>query len=100
MIKWIIISLIGLILLGALGFDVRKAVESPVTQSNLEYAKNVVVYVWNKYLQKPATFLWNEVFIKLIWNPGIDLLKSRTDQGLLKDSYASTTKNLIPKASP
>lgn len=74
MIKWIIIFVIALIILGYLGIDVKKAVQAPVTQSNLEYVKNVVVYVWDKYLARPAKYLWNEIFINLIWNVAIDNL--------------------------
>lgn len=77
MIKWIIIIVAGLIFLGYIGFDVRKAVEAPATQSNLTYAKNVTVYVWTKYLQKPATYLWKEVFVKLIWNPSLKALSDK-----------------------
>jgi hypothetical protein len=74
MIKWIIIALIGLIILGYLGFDIKKAVEAPVSQSNVEYVKNIVVYVWNTYLAKPAKYLWNDIFIRLIWTTAIDNL--------------------------
>lgn len=75
MIKWIILVLIGLIILGYLGIDVRQAVESPTSQSNIEYVKSVVVYVWDKYLEKPAKYLWNEIFIKLIWTTAIENLQ-------------------------
>lgn len=74
MIKWIIVLVIGLIILGYLGFDIRKAVEAPATQSNFEYVKNVSVYVWDKYLAKPAKYLWNDIFIDLIWNVAVDNL--------------------------
>lgn len=74
MIKWIVIALLGLIVLGYLGFDIRKAVEAPISQSNIEYAKNAVIYVWGKYLEKPAKYLWNDIFIKLIWTTAIDNL--------------------------
>ncbi len=77
MVKWIVIALLGLIVLGYLGFDVRKAVEAPLTQSNLEYAKNVVSYLWNTYLKKPATYLWNEIFLKLILGPLMGSLENK-----------------------
>lgn len=73
MIKWIIFIVIGLIILGYLGFDVKKAVEAPASQSNIEYVKNIVVYVWNTYLAKPAKYLWN-FFITYIWSTAIDNL--------------------------
>lgn len=75
MIKWIIICVIGLIILGYLGFDIRRAVEAPVTQSNFEYIKNVAVYVWDTYLARPAKYLWN-IFVNLIWNTAVDNLKN------------------------
>ncbi len=30
---------------------------------------------WDKYLEKPAKYLWNEIFIKLIWSTAVDNLK-------------------------
>lgn len=79
MIKWIVMAVIGLIILGYLGFDIRKAIDAPVTQTNLEYAKEAVSFVWTKYLSKPAVYLWREVFIKLIWEPAINNLKKKQD---------------------
>lgn len=63
---------IGLIILGYLGFDIRKAIDAPTTKNNLEYAKEVVEYVWTKYLSKPAKFIWKEVIVKYIFKPLID----------------------------
>ncbi len=91
MIKWIIIIVLGLIFLGYIGFDVRKAVEAPTTQSNLTYVKNIAVYVWNKYLEKPATYLWKEIFIKLIWTPSIKILTDKVQNNITGEMSASTT---------
>ncbi len=77
MIKWIVIAIIGLVVLGAMGYDVRDAVEAPETQSNLQYAKEITIAVWNKYLSKPATFIWNEIIIRYVWEPIINLLDSK-----------------------
>ncbi len=74
MIKWIIIVILGLIVLGYLGVDVRNVVNSSTSQSNLGYAKDIVFHIWDKYLEKPAKYLWNEIFIKLIWTTAIDNL--------------------------
>jgi hypothetical protein len=81
MIKWIIIVVIGLVILGYLGIDVKQAVQSPTSQSNMGYVKDVVVYVWTKYLEKPAVYIWNEIFIKLIWSTAVDnLTKIKNNQ--------------------
>jgi hypothetical protein len=79
MIKWIIIIVALLVFLGYIGFDVRKAVEAPTTQNNITYVKNVTVYVWTKYLQKPVAYLWKEIFVKLIWTPAIKSLNDKVD---------------------
>lgn len=68
MIKWIVICIIGLIILGNLGIDVKKAIDAPITQTNLGYAKAITVYIWNKYLHDPVLFLWNEIIIKYVWS--------------------------------
>ncbi len=66
-IKLIIIVVIALIILGYFGFDLKKAIEAPETQSNLTYVQQIVSNVWHNYLEKPAKYLWN-VFIKSIWS--------------------------------
>ena len=77
MIKWIVICALGLIVLGYLGFDIRKAIEAPTTKSNLEYSKEAVVHVWNKYLSTPAIYIWKEVFIKYAWEPIVEKLHKK-----------------------
>ena len=86
MIKWIILGVIALIILGYLGFDIRKAVEAPASKSNIEYVKNIIVYVWNTYLAGPVKYLWN-TFIKLIWNSAVDnisKIKTATSTEMIK----------------
>ena len=80
MVKWIVIGIIALIILGNLGVDIRKSVNSPITQSNLEYIKEVVSFVWNKYLEQPAKFIWKEVFIEYIWKPGVKLITGKVKE--------------------
>lgn len=91
MIKWIVISLIGLIILGYLGFDVRKAIDAPVTQTNLQYAKEIVVNVWNKYLKNLTTYLWKEVFIKYIWEPAFNILKEKVGKDNKEETSVHST---------
>lgn len=70
-IKIIIILVIGLLLLSYYGFDLRKTVEAPTTQSNFSYITTAVVHIWHTYLETPAKYLWNNIFLKLIWEPAI-----------------------------
>jgi hypothetical protein len=61
-IKWIIIIVIALIILGYFGFDIKKAIDAPATQSNLTYAQQVVSNVWHNYLRVPVLFVWSKIF--------------------------------------
>lgn len=74
-IKWIIIIVVALIILGYYGFDIRKAIEAPTTQNNLTYVQQIVANIWNHYLKAPVTYIWNEFFIHFIWNPLMDHMK-------------------------
>lgn len=65
-IKWIIIIVIALIILGYYGFDIRRAVESPTAQSNLNYAQQGVLYVWDHFLRYIVEFVWNNLILPLL----------------------------------
>jgi hypothetical protein len=49
-------------------FDLRSIIESPQSQQNFSYAGGAVSTIWNTYLKAPANFLWNTVFIGILWN--------------------------------
>ena len=71
MIKWIIILVIVLLVLSYFGFSLRALVDQPVTQDNFTYVATSTVSFWDRYLSQPAGYLWNNVFINLIWDPAI-----------------------------
>jgi hypothetical protein len=56
------------------GFSLRTLVQAPATQDNFTYVATTTISVWDKYLRKPATYLWNDIFLNLIWEPAIDNL--------------------------
>ena|SRR3989344_7582700 len=74
-IKWVVIIVIALIILGYFGFDIRRAIESPTTQSNFNYVQLIVYKVWNGFLKKPLAYLWKDVFLEIIWYPALNNLK-------------------------
>lgn len=82
MIKWIFISVLAIIILGYMGIDIKQAIHSPQTQSNLSYIKEVSVFVWGKYLKAPVVFIWNEVVIKFIIDPLISIFKNKVKEKL------------------
>lgn len=74
-VKTIIILIIALLILSYYGFNLRSTVESPTTQNNFSYAWGGVVYVWDTYLAKPATYFYN-LFVNDIWDPSIRDIES------------------------
>jgi len=76
MIKTIIYIVIGVVILSYLGVDIKRAVESPTTRENFSYVTQAALWVWDKVLEKPLTYLWNEVVVDLIWDSLIEKLKN------------------------
>ncbi|MDD5164984.1 MAG: hypothetical protein PHG25_00370 [Candidatus Pacebacteria bacterium] len=90
-IKWIIIIVIALLVLSYYGFSLRTLVDSPVTQDNIHYVATSTVSVWDKYLKNPATYLYKDIFINLIWEPAIDNLTK------IKNSEPTNVQTSSPK---
>ncbi len=93
-IKWILIIIIAVIILSYFGFDLRTIVESPETQGNLGYVWSIVAGVWTNYLAEPILYLWNDIFIDLLWDSFIDNLER------LKGGESTTIEELSPEVLP
>jgi len=76
LIKWIILIVVALLILSYFGFNLRNLVNAPTTQDNFGYVASTTVTVWNSYLAKPAGYLWNDIFINLIWDPALQNLEN------------------------
>jgi len=79
MIKYIILSLVVIIVLSFFGYDLKAIIEAPLTQNNLHYAGNGVSYVWN-YVKGPLTYFYEKIFIGILWNAFVHNL-GRVDAG-------------------
>lgn len=73
-VKTIIIIIIALIILGYFGYNVQDIVNSPTVQKNLNYAWDIVQYVWQNYLKVPVMFVWDKIIIGLGWDNLIKLI--------------------------
>ena len=74
-IKLIILIVVLLVVLGYFGINIRSIVENDTAKSNVSYVWNWTKAMWGTYLASPAKYLWNDVFINLIWNSFIDSMK-------------------------
>ena len=90
LIRTIILVVIALLILSYFGFNLRELADSDATQDNFGYVKTFVLNVWNNYLKRPALYLWNDIFLDLIWEPAIENLRN------MKDAQPSTLQQQAP----
>ena len=81
-IKTIVIIVIALIILGVFGYNVSDIVNSPLVQKNLNYAWDIVQFVWQNYLKVPAIWIWEKIVIGLGWDNLVKLLGSKAVSNL------------------
>lgn len=74
-VKIILLIVIGLVVLGYFGIDIKDVFASPVVKENLSYAWGVAKDVWSSYLSGPAIWLWEHIF-KFMWNLFLDGLSN------------------------
>jgi len=73
------ISILGIIVLGiiivlALSYfhiSIKAVVESPTGQENINYVGGGAKNLWTTYLAEPASYIWNDVWVKIFWRPFI-----------------------------
>ena len=74
-IRTIVLIVIALLIISAFGLNLKTVADSPMVQSNFGFVKNIALNIWHLYLEKPFMYVWNEVFLKLVWNPVYESLK-------------------------
>ncbi len=92
-IKLIFIIVVAIIILSYFGFDLRSIVEAPETQGNIGYVWGGVVYVWENWLAGPISYLWNDIFIDLLWDSFIENLER------IKGGETTTITELAPEVT-
>ncbi len=71
LISFIILLLIAIIVLGYFGISLRSIFGGGTVRDNLEYAWQMIKYVWNTYLTVPAYYVWN-IFYNLLWRSFVE----------------------------
>ena len=72
LVSIILILIIAILALSYLNIDLKSLVEKPQTQNNIAYVTQSSESIWTAYLEKPAPYIWNKVFVDLVWNSFID----------------------------
>lgn len=68
LVRMIILIVIALIVLGALGFNLKDIINSEKVQANLNYVWDLVKLVWNNFLAVPFVWVWNNIVVGIIWH--------------------------------
>lgn len=78
-IQILILLFLLIIILSVFNISLRAIFGKEITQDNLlfvwqwiKYGWEWIVYVWNTFLAGPASYLWNDVFIDLLWDSFIE----------------------------
>ena len=75
LIQIIIVLVIIILVLSVFGVNIQSVVESPQVEKNFSYITGFFVKIWNNYLSYPFLYLWNDIFIDLLWEPFVSNLK-------------------------
>ncbi|MEX2052186.1 MAG: hypothetical protein WD991_00630 [Candidatus Paceibacterota bacterium] len=81
------ISILGVLVLGVIiilvlsyfDISVKSVAESPTGQENFSYVGGVSRNLWNDYFREPLSYLWNEIWIELFWEPFVDNMERLRD---------------------
>jgi hypothetical protein len=100
-VKLIIILVIAILVLSYLGFDLKSIVESQQNQKNFGYVGAYISAFWTKYMKGPATWIWDNIMVKIVWEKcilvGVHLLQN--DKFLDSNSNGQTqTGNMTPSS--
>jgi len=75
MLRLVIFIIIIIAVLSYFNFNIRTFFESDIVRNNFGFIWNWTSYIWNNYLKAPLEYLWNDVFIDLIWNSFLENLQ-------------------------
>ena len=67
LIKFIVVVVVLIIILGYFSLDIRGIIEHPQVQKNFAYLFGWVEFVWDEYLARPVLYFWDNVIIGLLW---------------------------------
>ncbi|OGI74458.1 hypothetical protein A3D42_01205 [Candidatus Nomurabacteria bacterium RIFCSPHIGHO2_02_FULL_41_18] len=93
------ISILGIIFWGFIlililsyfNISIKGVVESPTGRENLGYVEGKSKSIWFKYLEKPANYIWNDIFINLFWKSFVSNLER------IRDGKSTDFDNAAPQ---
>lgn len=88
-----VLSVIIILVLSYFNINIKSVVESPAGQKNVNYVREGAKSFWVTYLAEPASYLWNDVWIKIFWKGFIfNMERIRDGKATDLDSAANNLK--------
>ena len=75
----VILAIIVILVLGYFHISIRAVVDNPTSQDNINYVKGGTESFWDEYLAGPASYLWNDVWVKIFWQGFINNMERIRD---------------------
>lgn len=63
----IFLAIVIILVLSYFNISIKSVVNSPTGQENVNYVREGTKSLWEAYLAKPASYLWNDVCVNIFW---------------------------------
>jgi len=90
----LILCFILILVLSYFKISVRSVVESPTGQDNINYVGGGTRNLWNDYLEQPASYLWNDIFVNIFWKSFVNNMERIRDGKPTDFENAAPTTNV------
>lgn len=85
------LAVILILVLSYFRISIKSVVESPTGQENINYVGGGTKNLWTAYFAEPASYLWNDVWIKIFWKSFISNMER------IRDGQPTDFDNAAPK---
>lgn len=79
-VKIILLIIIGFVVLGYFGINVKDIFASPIVKENLSYAWDLAKELWTNWLRTPVMWVWEHI-LRFLWELFWDGLENLRDGG-------------------
>lgn len=81
LIQLILLIIIFILIISYFGINIRKIIQSDTGKDNFGFIWNIlqqiwgyIVLIWDKYLSGPVGFIWNGLFVDIIWKNLVQMI--------------------------
>jgi hypothetical protein len=76
----LVLAVVILLVLSYFHISIRGVVDSPTGQDNINYVSGTTTNLWDEYLQKPASYFWNDIWVNIFWKTFVENMQDIRDK--------------------